>query len=186
VEAPDLFVAFVRPLHQAGLRYMISGSLASVQYGEPRLTMDVDLVMHLSESEVARIAEIFPEPDYYTPPIEVLAMEVRRTVRGHFNVIHLPSGWKADFYPSPRHLYWDWAWSRRRLEMVDGQPAYFSPPEYVILWKLQFYREGGGEKHLRDIRGMLAVSSDKIDRAMLDRATTELGLGEYWRQANAE
>ncbi|MBI4624850.1 MAG: hypothetical protein HY736_16745 [Verrucomicrobia bacterium] len=47
--------------------------------------------------------------------------------------------------------------------------------------KLRFYREGGGERHLRDIRGMLSVSGDRIDRAAIDRACEKLGLAEEWR-----
>ena len=50
VETSDLFALFVRPLHRSGLRYMISGSLASIYYGEPRLTMDVDIVVHLDRA----------------------------------------------------------------------------------------------------------------------------------------
>lgn len=183
---PDLFAVFVRPLHRAGLRYMITGSVASMHYGEPRFTMDVDLVVHLDESEIASIATTFPEPDFYVPPVEVVAEEIRRPAHGHFNVIHSPTGLKADFYPSRRHPYWAWAWEHRRLAEIEGQPTYFSPPENVILSKLEFYREGGSEKHLRDIRGMLAVSGDEIDRALLDRAVTELGLGDAWRTAQAE
>jgi hypothetical protein len=183
VETPDLFAAFVRPLHQAGLKYMVSGSLASMQYGEPRLTMDVDLVVHLDEPQITRFAELFPKPHYYTPPAEVIGVEIRRTVRGHFNVIHLTTGLKADFYPSTSHPYWQWAWDHRRSTDVDDQPVYFAPPEYVILWKLQFFREGGGDKHLRDIRGMIAVSAGEIDLALLDRATAELGLVDCWQQA---
>ena len=51
METPDLFSLFVRPLHRSGLRYMVSGSLASVYYGEPRLTLDVDLVVHAGERQ---------------------------------------------------------------------------------------------------------------------------------------
>jgi hypothetical protein len=61
--------------------------------------------------------------------------------------------------------------------------VYFAPPEYVILWKLEFFREGGGEKHLRDIRGMLLVSGETIDRDLLDRACAELGLSPQWQAA---
>jgi len=39
-----------------------------------------------------------------------------------------------------------------------------APPEYVIVRKLEYYREGGSEKHLRDIRAMLAVSGELLDR----------------------
>jgi hypothetical protein len=55
----------------------------------------------------------------------------------------------------------------------------------VILSKLEFYREGGSEKHLRDIRSMLAVSGNEIDRALIERAVGELGLAEQWRRALA-
>ncbi len=43
-----------------------------------------------------------------------------------------------------------------------------APPEYVIVRKLEYYREGGSEKHLRDIRAMLSVSGDQLDRAALN------------------
>lgn len=66
---------------------------------------------------------------------------------------------------------------------MDDDEVYFAPPEYVILWKLEFFREGGGDKHIRDIRGMLLVDSEHIDRAFLDGATAELGLESFWRKA---
>ena len=36
-------------------------------------------------------------------------------------------------------------------------------------------------RDLRDIRGMLAVSGDSLDCAMLDRAITELGLAAAFK-----
>lgn len=68
---------------------------------------------------------------------------------------------------------------------MGDDEVWFAPPEYVILWKLEFFREGGGDKHLRDIRGMLLVSPESIDRTLLDRASAELGLGAQWRQAQS-
>ena len=162
---------------------MVSGSLASVYYGEPRLTLDVDLVVHLAETEISTLVQLFPVEEYYLPPPDVIAVEVNRPIRGHFNVIHLLTGQKADIYPSHEHLYWDWAWDHRRLGQTGDAEVYFAPPEYVILWKLEFFREGGGEKHLRDIRGMLQMSGDDIDRNLLDRACTELGLSQQWKEA---
>ena len=186
METPDLFELFVRPLHAAGLRYMVSGSLASVHYGEPRLTLDVDLVVHLAEAEIATLAPLFPFEEFYLPPVDVIAAEVNRPIRGHFNVIHLLTGQKADVYPSREHPYWDWAWQHRRLGQTGNAEVYFAPPEYVILWKLEFFREGGGEKHLRDIRGMLKMSNEDIDRGLLERASAELGLTQQWAAAQKE
>jgi len=186
VEPPDLFELFVRPLHDAGLGYMVSGSLASVHYGEPRLTLDVDLVVHLAEADIATLVRLFPDTEYYLPPADVIAVELHRPTRGHFNVIHLPTGQKADVYPSRQHPYWDWAWQHRQLGKTGDAEAYFAPPEYVILWKLDFFREGGGEKHLRDIRGMLQVSKEEIDLDLLDRACAGLGLIPQWHAAQAD
>ena len=42
---PELSLLFVRPLNQIGARYIVSGSVASILYGEPRLTNDVDFVI---------------------------------------------------------------------------------------------------------------------------------------------
>ena len=56
-----------------------------------------------------------------------------------------------------------------------------APPEYVIVRKLEFYREGGSEKHLRDIRAMLEASPDAIDRAELERLIGERGLYDAWK-----
>ena len=42
---PELSLLFVRPLNQLGVRYLVSGSVAAILYGEPRLTRDVDCVV---------------------------------------------------------------------------------------------------------------------------------------------
>jgi hypothetical protein len=39
----DLFLIFTGPLDFAQIPYMVSGSVASMVYGEPRLTNDVDI-----------------------------------------------------------------------------------------------------------------------------------------------
>jgi len=42
--------------------------------------------------------------------------------------------------------------------MGSGE-AWFASPESVIVNKLIFHREGGSEKHLEDIRGMLNATT---------------------------
>ena len=178
---PDLTALFLRPLEGAGLdRYMVSGSIASIEYGEPRATLDVDVAIALDETSAERFADLFPAPDYYCPPVEVVQLEARRPARGHFNVIHVDSGLKADFFPSRSHPYFAWAMEHRRRLSLGGHEFWFAPPEYVILWKLEFYREGKESKHLRDIRGILSVSEDELDHSLLERAVNELRLNTEW------
>jgi hypothetical protein len=90
---PELSLLFVRPLNQIGARYIISGSVAAMLYGEPRLTNDVDFVIFLRDADIVRLQEIFPSPEFYVPPPEVIAAEIARAAKGQFNVIHADTGW---------------------------------------------------------------------------------------------
>jgi len=44
-------------LEACGLRYLVGGSLASSLSGEPRSTLDVDIVVALTTSDVDRVSE---------------------------------------------------------------------------------------------------------------------------------
>lgn len=110
-----------------------------------------------------------------------MLLEARRESRGHFNVIHVPSGLKADVYPANRDPLHAWAITRALRVPVGTLTVSVAPPEYVILRKLEYHREGGSEKHLRDIRAMLALSLVPIDRAALADWLARLGLEAQWR-----
>jgi len=73
--------------------YYLVGSLASMYYGKPRFTNDVDLVVNIRSSQIKEFEKSFPIDEYYCPPIEVLSGEVTR--RGSFNLIHQLSGIKV-------------------------------------------------------------------------------------------
>jgi hypothetical protein len=177
----ELFLLFVRPLNRQSIRYAVTGSVAAIFYGEPRLTHDVDFVVFLNDKDIENLAASFPSPDFYLPPPEAIAAEVQREQRGHFNIIHLDTGFKADFYPTGRDDLSAWAFRSRRQVQFEGETLFLAPPEYVIVRKLEYYREGGSDKHVRDIRSMLAVSGEQVDRAALDDWIQRRGLQAEWR-----
>jgi len=106
---------------------------------------------------------------------------VLRAQRGHFNLIHHGSGFKADVFLANRDPFHRWALSERRLVEVDGEPVHVAPLEYVIVRKLEFYREGGSEKHLRDIEAMLRVSGELVREDVLQRWMNARGVGGTWQ-----
>jgi hypothetical protein len=183
IPEPSLFLLFTRRLRQLGVPYMVSGSTAAIVYGEPRLTNDVDLIVVLERSQVARFREVFPPDEFYCPPEEEIALERAREQRGHFNIIHLETGFKADVYLAGRDPLHVWGLARTRTLDIDGEPLVVAPPEYVIIRKLEYFREGGSEKHLRDIRSILDNSSDLIRRAELEEKIAALGLRQEWKKA---
>ena len=52
----------------------------------------------------------------------------------------------------------------------------------MILKKLEYYREGGSEKHLRDIAGVLKISGEQVDRAYIADWAKRLGLLDLWKE----
>ncbi len=179
----NLFRIFVSRLNKLSLPYMITGAVASIIYGEPRLTNDIDLVIDMTADDVKTFAEAFPIEDFYCPPPEVIRLEIGRAQRGHFNLIHHETGFKADIYASGRDELHQWGLQNRKQIDVEGEKFWLAPIEYVILRKLEYYREGESEKHLRDISGILAVSSDEIDFKMLQAQINKRTLEKEWQAA---
>lgn len=178
----DLIEIFVEPLKQLRVRYLISGSVAAMLYGEPRVTHDIDLILHLQPDQVAKLPSAFPPPDFYLPPAEVILVESARERRGHFNVIHSPTGLKADCYLASRDDLHVWAFQHPVKYALSEGTLSVAPPEYVVLRKLEYYREGGSEKHLRDIRSMLTVSSETLDRSVIEHWVAKRRLEAEWNK----
>lgn len=176
----DLLELFVAPLNREGFRYLVSGSVAAMLYGEPRITHDVDLLLFLPSDRIDDFVRLFPENDYYVPPATVLVTESHRE-RGQFNIIHSASGLKADVYTVRSDTLHLWAFRNQRSYKLDGSEVHIAPPEYVIIRKLEYFREGGSEKHLRDIRSILQMSADLIDRSTLNDWIQTQHLAKEWQ-----
>ena len=162
--------------------YALVGSLASGIWGEPRMTLDIDVVARFG-NQVDAFCQQFPEDDFY---LSLPAAHEAVNLGGQFNIIHMASGNKIDVMTVP-----DSPWTRsqlarrRQAELLPGVTGYVAAPEDVILGKLLYYREGGSDKHLRDIRGIFAVSSAIIDPTYLETWVGRLGLVEAWNSAQA-
>jgi hypothetical protein len=183
---PDLLTLFVAPLERLGLDYIITGSVAAMLYGEPRLTNDVDLVVDLKPGDAVRLREVFSQPDFYCPPLQEILVEAARSIRGHINVIHVPSAMKADFYLAGDDWLHRWALPRRHRIDLGGRTISLAPPEYVIVRKLSFFREGGSSKHLRDVRAILAARRDRLALEDIATLSSREGVRDVWEALLAE
>lgn len=181
MQDPDFISLFVAPLEATGIRYMITGSVASSIYGEPRNTLDIDLVVLIEANQIQLLPQLFPEDDFYLPPSDVIAIESRREAHGHFNIIHHHTGLKADIYLSRNHPVLPWALANTRRIATPACEITVAPPEYVILHKLEFYRESSHHRHLRDIAGM--IEQQDLDNEFLIKAIQSLQLEPQWQAA---
>jgi len=110
-------------------------------------------------------------------------LEIVRSQRGHFNLIHHATGFKADIYASGRDELHHWGLKNRKPVDVEGEKFWLAPIEYVILRKLEYYREGESEKHLRDISSIIAVSRNEIDFKVLEEQINIRMLVKEWKAA---
>ncbi len=187
MQQADLFLLFTSRLDAARLPYMVSGSVASMLYGEPRLTNDIDIILDLDFRRAPELSRLFPLNSFYCPPEEVIRVECRRFSRGHFNIIHHDTGHKADVYLPGADALQKWGLAhRRKVDMGSGKALWVAPPEYVILRKLDYYREGRSEKHRLDIRGMLDLQGDALDRQFLAEWIERLGVSTEWADVAGE
>jgi len=179
--APDELSLFAVRLEATGAPYMVTGATAAILYGQPRVTNDVDVVLSLDDATRASLLRAFPETDFYVPPESVIRTEQARTQRGHFNLIHHESGYKADIYLAGADPLHAWALPlRRRLPWREGLILAVAPPEYVVLRKLEYYREGRSAKHPADIRAIREVTG--VDEAVIAPWLERMGLGPLWQE----
>lgn len=164
---------------------MVTGAVASIIYGEPRLTHDIDIIVEILRQDINRIISAFPSAEFYCPPEEVVIVESKRPVRGHFNIIHHKSGFKCDIYILGEDELHHWGIALRREYDLDWGSVWVAPPEYVVIRKLEYYKEGKSQKHLRDISGMIDISREQIDFKELELKINELSLEKEWKEAQA-
>ena len=183
----DLMRVVAVAFDAAGIDYFVTGSQASVTFGEPRFTNDVDLVARLQPGDVDAFCDALDglgDPDLYVDREAVREAVARRD---QFNILHTASGLKADVMLPRMGAYDRYRFDRRvREKQADDTEVAFASPEDVILAKLVFYKQGGSEKHIRDISGILKVQGDAVDMGYLDEWAYLLDVGAAWKMILAK
>ena len=169
----------IEVLERLEIPYMVVGSLASGAYGDPRFTQDIDIVVDLSDSQVGLLCTAFPTDQFYVS-LEA-AMQAAKVPGSQFNVIHPESGNKIDFMIARQDAWGREQISRRwQIRLLPDRQAYAARAEDIILSKMLYYEEGGSDKHLRDIAGMLKLSGHLVDREYVLRWASQLGVEHVW------
>lgn len=173
----DLIDLVADVCERLGLPYAIGGSMAAMTYGEFRATNDLDLVLSLRAEDVPGFLAEFPRSDFYHD--QTAALEAVRT-GGQFNVILFNEALKIDVHLAADPIARQQIENARRLRSPSGRLANFSPPEELILKKLEYYHVSGSERQLRDIGTMLRLGGGDIDEARVDALARRHGLETAW------
>ncbi len=179
MEQRDLLCRVLDGFAASGIEYLLVGSLASAAYGEPRLTLDIDVVAALTGAQLPRFLSFFPVPEFYVSS-DAAAEAVRSEKQ--FNIIHPASGWKVDIIVKKTDEFDRSRFARKRsIPVFPDRSVSVASPEDIIIKKMEYFQEGGSEKHLRDISGILRVSGDGLDFPYIEVWADRKGLTEIWR-----
>ena len=174
----ELLKKVVVVFEQLKIPYLVTGSVAAMAYGEPRLTNDIDIVAEISDRHITDLIKAFPAGEFY-----ISEQMIRQAIQhlGQFNIIHPVSGLKVDVIIRKNTPFDDSRFQRiKRIHPAESYQANFAAPEEVIIKKMEFYRMGGSEKHLRDITGILKISGPEIDLSYISAWAQRLDLIDIW------
>jgi hypothetical protein len=167
----------VESLDKLSIPYMVTGSLASAFYGEPRSTQDVDIVVRAPEPPLQRLGERLRAAGLYC---DAGAITEAVELKGLFNAIDPATGWKVDFIVLKDRAFGRAAFEGRTLAELGGVPLHLIRAEDVVVSKLEWAQLGGSERQLRDVVGVLMVQGPLLDRDYIERWVTGLGLSNEW------
>lgn len=170
----------VEVLDEAGVSYMLTGSLASAFYAVPRATQDIDVVIEAHKEGIERLIEGLLAAGWYAD--RDAALEAWQG-QGQFNAIEPDTGWKADFIVRKDRPYSREEFSRRAQISLLGVELAVASLEDVLIAKLEWSRLGDSALQRRDVAQLLERTWQRVDQAYVERWVTELGLEAEWRTA---
>jgi len=168
----DFLIDVLGRLRQAGIDYMLTGSMASNYWGIPRTTHDLDFVVALEPGQVEQVVSAF------RLGLFIQEVSVRSAFQPpyQFNVLDEQSALKADFWLLRENAFEQAAFGRRLAMELFGGSAWIATAEDVILHKLYWSKLTPSDRQLQDAAGVFAVQAGTLDQEYLSRWARTLGV----------
>ncbi len=152
----DVLKIVVERLNIAGIDYMISGSVALSFYTEPRMTRDIDIVIHLKGENLDKMMEIFGS-DFY---IDRDMMKEAVSFQSMFNIIHLETLVKIDLIIRKNEEYRLLEFNNRKKRKLNEDDVYVVAIDDLIISKLFWAKDSLSEIQIKDIVNLMKVDFD--------------------------
>jgi transcriptional regulator with XRE-family HTH domain len=174
----EFFEKIIGAIEKTGIAYMLSGSVGSGFYGQPRATNDIDIVIDPSQKQLSDFIQLLGNDCYINPTAALQAL----ADRSMFNVIDIHSGWKADFIIRKKRTYSQQEFARRKNVIFGQLNVWVLSPEDSILSKLEWSKKIQSQIQYNDAMGIMVVQKDRLDFDYLRKWAKELGLTETLEQ----
>ncbi len=174
----EVFLFVIKTLNQLNLPYTITGAYASSIHGEPRATHDIDLQIHITLKDINDICNAFQENFYVSKE----GIEDALKHRTMFNLIHLESQVKIDFWIPKQNEYDQEQFKRRQEISISGIKTFVISPEDLILTKLDWHKKTELEKHFTDALGVMRIQDKQLDFDYITFWAEKLSIKIIWAE----
>lgn len=158
--------------------YMITGAWSAIFYGRPRASHDIDFVVEVSEKDIRGVLKSLKRlPEEFLVQSESVKEAVKH--KSMFNIIHLPTVLKLDFWILTNSEFDRSRFKRRKKVRILDRYMEMATAEDTILQKLLWYKMGEIEKHLVDAAFVYKIQAKNLDKKYLDFWVNKLGLKKY-------
>lgn len=185
----DFISLVIQAVEAAEVSYMIGGAVAAWAWGEPRSTLDLDLVVNVPIESISRLSKELEKRDMLVPADIILDNILETRADLPINAIHMYSGYKADLYPLREGDDLRASAFERRQRIDFGEPlgeVYLHSPEDLIIYKLWYYSLSQQTKHLRDITSIVLTLDDRLDYPYIEYWVSKMGLSVLWQELLAK
>jgi hypothetical protein len=158
---------FVDRMEKLEIGYMLTGSMAMMNYSVYRMTADVDVIVEFTSADKERIIEML-EPDYYIPH---KSMSRAISTKHMFNVIHIETAFKIDCVVKKTSEFQLNAFNRRQQADFFGKDIWIITQDDLIISKLWWAKDSNSEKQLTDVKNLMR---NDFDAEYISRWTKEL------------
>lgn len=173
----DLLIAITAFLAENNIPYMVTGAWSVIYYGRPRASHDIDFVVEIKPTETKQIINVLTK---LSTEFQFQRSAITTAVKNKsmFNVIHLPTYLKLDFWLLTPDPFDQSRFARKQTVNVLGQKMVLSTAEDTILQKLRWYKMSPIEKSLIDAAFVYQIQSKNLDDKYLNHWAKKLKVAE--------
>jgi hypothetical protein len=161
-------------LDQYQIPYMLSGSIAMGLYTVPRMTRDIDFIIHLQTKNVDVFVNSFKDGFYCDRDA------IKEAIEGPvkmFNIIDHATGYKADFVVLKDDPFRQEEFNRRLRVTYFGKTIYVVSPEDLLLSKLIWIQDFQSAIQMEDIKNLTVVNN--LDWDYISKWVNQLNLRTF-------
>ncbi len=157
-------------LNSKGIDYVLIGGIAVIAYGNPRTTVDIDIIIQLEKEDIKEFAEFLKSEGFFSDPHD---LKKALHEKSHFTAEMKDTLFRIDLkgvYSKNDRRTMN---NRKKIEF-EGIPMFIASPEDTIAHKLLY----GSEQDINDAEGIYIRQLKRLNISYLKKICKEMNVEE--------